>query len=247
MCISNGHGQKALFMPSATQPSPQTFIAKSQIRWYQGAPSIEQLMIPFSIAMGIAPRNSLEINSAGNFSRDSTGLSDINVAWKWRFRNVDTTALNTSRTALITSLQVPSGNEGWSTKSFNPSLGLAHTSIIDRLGLGASIEYKINTGSGARNNPTGMDGKENALNTSASIIWRLSPKKYTASTKGSWYLSAEGSWVVTESGSSIRMGPSLFYEATTWVWEIGWQAYPLNNGNMSKYQGMMASGVRIFF
>lgn len=239
--------QEVLFMPSATQPSPETFVARSQLRYYMGNLSNEQLMVPFSIAGGIAPRHSLSLSSAGNFSDLSSGMSDLNISWKWRFRNLDTTPLNTSRTAVLTSLQLPTGGSDWSTQSFNPSLGLAHTSIIDRFGLGASAEYKINTGNGAKYDPTGIDGKSNALNLSGSVTYRLYPEKYTATTKGAWYLSAEGAWILSDGGSSIRVGPSLFYEATTWVWEVGFQSYPINTGSMTKYNSMLASGFRILF
>lgn len=241
------NAQEVLFMPSATQPSPGTFVGRSQLRYYMGNSSDNQLMIPFSIAGGIAPRHSLSLSSAGNFSNLSSGMSDLNISWKYRFLNIDTSPINTSRTALISSLQLPTGGSNWSTGSFNPLIGLAHTSIIDRFGLGASAEYKFNTGNGAKYNPTGMDGKGDALNLSGSVTYRLYPKKYTVDTKGAWYLSAEGAWTLSDSGSSLRVGPSLFYEATTWVWELGYQGYPINTGSMTKYNGMIASGFRILF
>jgi hypothetical protein len=239
--------QEVLFMHSATQPSPGTFIGRTQTRYYMADDTNQQLMLPFSIAGGIAPRHSLSLSSAGNFSDLASGMSDIDISWKWRFKTVDTSPINTSRTALISSLQVPVMGSDWSTKSFNPSIAVAHTKIIDRFGLGASAEYKINTGQGAKYNPTGMNGVGNALNLSGSVTYRLFPEKYTATTKGAWYLSTEGAWVFSNGDSSIRIGPSLFYEATTWVWEIGFQGYPINTGQMTKYQGMLSSGLRILF
>jgi hypothetical protein len=239
--------QEVLFMPSATQPSPGTFIGRGQVRYYIGDNSNQQLMLPFSISGGITPRHSLSLSGAGNLSHLSSGMSDIDLSWKWRFRNVDSSPINTSRTALISSLQIPVMDGDWSTKSFNPSIGVAHTKIVDRFGLGASAEYKINTGQGAKNDPTGMNGAGNALNLSGSFTYRLFPEKYTTTTKGAWYLSAEGSWVYSEGGSSMRLGPSLFYEATTWVWEIGFQGYPINTGEMTKYDGMISSGFRLLF
>lgn len=241
------NAQEVLFMPSATQPSPRTFVGRSQLRYYMGNSSNEQLMIPFSIAGGIAPRHSLSLSSAGNFSNLGSGMSDLNISWKYRVINIDTSPINTSRTALLTSLQFPTGGSDWSTKSFNPSLGIAHTTIINRFGLGASAEYKFNTGDGAKYDPTGMDGKGDALNLSGSVTYRVYPEKYTAETKGAWYLSAEGAWTLSDGESSLRVGPSLFYEATTWVWEVGFQGYPINTGNMTKYNGMLATGFRVLF
>jgi hypothetical protein len=204
-------------------------------------------MLPFELSLGMFPRHSLTLSSASNFSRSASGLSDLNATWKWRFRNVDTTALNTSRTALLSGLQIPSGSGLWSANSFNPFVGLAHTSVVDRWGWGMSSEYKLNTGAGAEKNVTGMDARGYGLNIMSSLVWRASPAKYQESTKGAWYLSAEGGWVIASGSSSIRVGPSIFYEAKTWVYELGWQLYPLNTGSMLNFKGMLSTGVRVFF
>lgn len=243
--VLSGWGQEVLLLPSATQPSAGTFLGRSQVRWYQG--NYDQISLPFSISGGIAPKHSASISGGGNFSRDGSGMSDLELGWKWRFLTRDSGALDTSRTALLAGVQFPTGTGDWTTGSFNPSLGIAHTKIAGRLGLGASGIYKLNTGRGAKINVDGMDGRGGAWTIGTSATWRLAPETYTAQTKGALYASIEGAWTGTGGGSSIRFGPSIFYEATTWVAEIGWQYYPLNTGNMLRLDSMGIVGLRFFF
>lgn len=241
------YGQEVLLVPSATQPSPGTFLARSQTRWYQGSAQSSQIATPLWISTGVAPRHSVTIATAGNFSPASSGMSDLELSWKWRFLTEDVGVIDTSRTALIAGLQVPSGTGGWGTGSFNPSAGLAHTKIIGRMGMGLSAMYKLNTGRGAQRDPTGENGEGGVWSVGSSATWRLHPHVYMSDTKGALYLAAEGAWTGTPSGNSVRMGPSLFYEASTWVAEVGWQWYPLNTGSMPPLTGMGVLGLRFFF
>jgi hypothetical protein len=204
-------------------------------------------MLPFSISTGFFPRHSLTISSAGNFSKTASGMSDLEVLWKWRFLTKNTGAVDTSRTALLAGVQIPSGTGDWATGSFNPSVGAAHTLIRGRVGFGGYGLYKLNTGSGALLDPTGMNGKGGAWTLGASTTWRIHPASYTAGSKGAWYLAAEGAWTGGAEGDSIRIGPSLFYEAETWVIEAGWQYYPMTTGSMMPVNSMGVVGVRFFF
>lgn len=241
-----GWTQEVLLMPSATQPSVGTFLVRSQLRWYQGGGN-DQLMTPFSISGGVAPKHSVGISGAGNFSQSDSGLSDLDLLWKWRFFTKDSGPLDTSRTALLAGLQFPTGSGVWSTGSFNPSMGIAHTQVTGRLGLGFSGIYKLNTGNGAEVDVTGMDGEGSAWTIGSSATWRLKPGTYTSQTKGAMYISVEGAWAGLGEGNSIRIGPSLFYEVTTWVIEVGWQYYPLNTGDMLPFNSMGIVGLRFFF
>lgn len=241
-------GQEALLGPSATQPSPQTLLYRQQARYYYGKDANNnQLALPVSISLGVIKAHSVSISTAGNFSNESSGLSDINISWKWRFHSKNTGPLNTSRTALISSLQIPTGGEGWSTQSFNPSLGIAHTSIIDRWGLGLFAEYKFNTGSGARYNITGLDSTYDTGVVGGSVLYRISPKKFKSDTRGALYGVVESQGVVNQAGASIQIGPGIMYEAETWVVELGWQFYPVSTGDMPQVSGMGIAGFRLFF
>ncbi len=240
--------QETPLLNSATQPSKGTLLFKQQARVYYGSGSdANQLVLPFSAATGIARGHSLSLSGAGNFDREASGLSDITVAWKWRFQSHNFGPISTTRTALLAGLQIPSGSGGWGTGSFNPSLGLAHTSILGRLGLGIALEYKFNTGQGADRDITGMNSGQNALAIGASAMWRIAPAIYTASTRGAWYLGVEGETVQSADGVSGRLGPSLMYEAETWVFEAGYQLYPINTGEMKDVEGMFFAGFRLFF
>lgn len=241
-------GQESLTIPSATQPSPKTVLYKQQVRYYYGKGGTDnQVALPFSLSFGIAKANSLSISTSGNFSQESSGLSDMTLSWKWRFQSANKGPLNTSRTALLTSLQMPTGTQGWSTGSFNPSLGVSHTSIIDRFGVGLFTEYKFNTGRGAKYDPTGMDSKYNTWAAGGSVLYRITPKKYGLNTKGALYGGVEGLALLNQGGTSLQVGPSLMYEAQTWVCELGWQFYPYNSGSMEKIMGMGVLGFRLFF
>jgi len=240
--------QEAPLTASATQPSKGTFLIKQQVRYYYGQePENNQLSIPFSISTGVERSHSFSVTGSGNFSEAGEGLSDISLFWKWRFHSKDINALDTSRTALIAGIQIPSGTGGWGTGSFNPSIGLAHTSILGRLGLGAGIEYKINTGSGAEYDVSGVNSSYDALSGVLSVLWRVAPASYTSQTKGAWYAGFEGEAIQSGPGTSIRIGPAVMYEADIWVFEAGYQFYPVNTGQMDNINGMVFVGLRLFF
>lgn len=241
-------GQETPLLDSATQPSRGTLLLRQQVRGYYGSGSgANQLSLPFTAATGVARAHSVTVAGAGNFGRAGAGLSDVTLSWKWRFHSHNFGPVNTSRTALIAGLQIPSGTGGWETGSFNPSLGLAHTSILGRLGLGASVEYKFNTGEGAEYDITGMDSGHDAVAVGGSAMWRVAPASYGSGTKGAWYAGVEGEVVQGGGGSMGRVGPSMMYEAETWVIEAGYQFYPFSTGEMIQVDGMVFAGVRLFF
>ncbi len=244
---SPASAQEVLLLPSATQPSPGTFLIRTQVRSYQGPVYGNQIATPFSISMGVFPRHSLTISGAGNFSQAGGGMDDLDALWKWRFYTQDSGPLNTSRTALLTGVQLPTGTDAWSTGGVSPYAGVAHTEIVGRLGLGFASLYKLNTGKGARIDPSGTNSKGGAWQVGASAVWRLHPTTYTAHSTGALYTGLEGAWTGTDQGDSIRFGPILFYEASTWVLEVGWQYYPLNAGGMQLVESMGVVGFRVFF
>lgn len=240
--------QEAPLTPSATQPSPSTVLVRQQSRLYYGQSGLMQFSTPVAASVGIAPRHSLSLWTSANFSPSApSGLSDTSLGWKWRIYNSDTGPIDTSRTAIISGVQVPSGTPGWSTGSFNPYIGIAHTKIVGRLGLGLALEYKQNTGSGAPNDITGLDGSDPATLLSSSALWRVSPAQYSASTLGAWYAGLEAAAIYSGGGTSLRVGPSVMYESSSWVLELGWQLYPLNTGSMAPVGGMVVAGLRWFF
>lgn len=241
-------GQEALLMPSATQPSPTTVLLRQQVRIYYGGSDSRQVSIPATASMGIAPAHSISVGTMANFSESSaSGLSDASLSWKWRIHSLDTGPVDTARTAIVTGLQVPSGTDAWTTGSFNPYMGVVHTRIAGRLGVGMSLEYKLNTGRGADNDITGTDGSSPATIASSSAFWRIYPEKYTASTVGAWYAGMEGAGVYSGDGFSVRLGPVLMFESSSWVLEAGWQMYPVNTGGMVPVSGMVVAGFRWFF
>jgi len=241
-------GQEALLMPSATQPSPATVLLRQQVRMYYGSQASRQVSLPATASFGVAPGHSISVGTMANFSPSSaSGLSDASLSWKWRVHSLDTGPVDTSRTAIIAGLQIPSGTTEWSTGSFNPSAGVVHTRIAGRMGLGASLEYKLNTGRGAANDITGTDGSTPATIASGSALWRVHPVKYTASTPGAWYAGLEGASVYSGPGFSVRLGPVLMFESSSWVIEAGWQIYPVNTGGMVPVRGMAVAGFRWFF
>lgn len=242
------HGQEAPLTPSATQPSPSTALVRQQSRVYYGTAGLMQFSMPFSASVGIAPRHSISLGTSANFSPAyPPGLSDLYMGWKWRVWSSDTGPIDTSRTAILAGVQIPSGSPQWSTGSFNPYVGIAHTKIVGRLGLGVSLEYKQNAGSGAPADITGLDGPEPATLLSASALWRVRPSRYSPSTAGAWYAGLESAAVYSGGGTSVRTGPVLMYESSSWVLELGWQLYPLSTGPMDRVSGMVLVGARCLF
>lgn len=238
--------QETPLTPSATQPSQGTFLLRQQVRYYYGG-GTDQVSLPYSVSTGITRGHSLEISSAGNFTKRTAGVSDLSLVWKWRFHSFNQGPINTSRSALLMGVQVPSGSGGWGTGSFNPAIGISHTTIRGRVGLGGSIAYKFNTGSGAEYDVAGTNSQDDAFVLSGAVMWRVVPAEYTKDSKGVWYLGSEGEFVQSGSGTSIRLGQSLMYEAETWVFEAGCQIYPLNTGAMEDVGGMFFTGAGLFF
>jgi len=246
LCQGTAWAQEAPLTPSATQPSRGTFFLRQQVRYYYGV-GVDQISLPCSVSTGIARGHSLEVSSAGNLKENTAGVSDVSLMWKWRFYSFSQGPIDTSRTAMLMGIQLPSGSGGWGTGSFNPSVGVSHTTIRGRVGLGGSVAYKFNTGEGAEYDVSGTNSDSDALILNGAMMWRMAPAEYTKDTKGAWYFGPEGEVVQSGSGTSVRIGPSLMHEAETWVFEAGYQIYPLNTGAMEDVDGMFFAGVRIFF
>ncbi|MEM1028574.1 MAG: hypothetical protein AAGJ38_10865, partial [Planctomycetota bacterium] len=157
------HAQQSTDMPAAVQPGWEVAIVRQETHYIRtddprpgGFGSVDMIELETTLAYGIGRKSALMLhvpvmvhdleNPAGNPEADGWGLDDITVMLQHRFYQEDVGPIETRRAVLLAGLEVPSYDEGFSSESFDPMLGVAYTRIDGRHGLNASALWKFNTG-----------------------------------------------------------------------------------------------------
>ncbi len=235
--FSTAHAQQSTDMPAAVQPGWEVPIVRQEFHYSRmddpranGFGSVDMLEFETTFAYGVGRKSALMIhvpvvywdleNTAPNPDADGWGLDDITVMFQHRFYQEDVGPIETRRAVLLTGLEVPSYDDGFSSESFDPLLGVAYIRIDGRHGLNASALWKFNTGTGDGFTIEFGDSKFDALKLDASYLYRLSPEAYTAQTTGSHYFQAQllGRYE-TNGDISTMFAPGWMYEGRQWAFE----------------------------
>ncbi len=234
--------QEAINSPAATQPSTGRWVVRGQFRHLDARESprtgderIRRTTQNLSIAYGLRSNLSLTAEvpfqqqrlrdgETGNVKRDY-GIGDVTAQVKWRIHQHDFGPIDTSRFSLIGGVQLPTFMRPFSTESVNPMLGGVYTHVQGLHGFNASAIFKLNTGTGTRNNIGGGDGKADALFYDASYLYRISPATYSPETSGGalyGVLELNGLYE-TNGDNELFLSPGIMYEARSWTVEASVQ------------------------
>jgi len=229
--------QQSTDMPAAVQPGWEVPIVRQEAKYMRtedprpgGLGDIDTLELETTLAYGIGRTSALMLhvpvmyrdldNADLNPDADGWGLDDITVMVQHRFYQNDVGPIETRRVVLLTGLEVPSYDDGFSSDSFDPLLGVAYTRIDGRHGLNASALWKFNTSADDGFNIEFGDSKFDALKLDGSYLYRLSPEAYTAQTTGSHYFQAQllGRYE-TNGDLGLMFAPGWMYEGRQWAFE----------------------------
>lgn len=214
--------QEPVYMEAATQPAVGLGYLRTRFthRSLDGrgdeAGGSEQILAA-RYTYGVRYNVSLNVETAGRvFHPDNrsaeTGLDDPRLFAKWRILQNDLGPVNTVRGSLLGGIELPIQAHSLSSDSADPFAGGVFTAILGRHGLNAAAQWQFNTGS----------GKDSAdeLAVDGSWLYRLTPVRWKADTKASFYTVLEISSRFREDGDrSVHLAPGLLYEARSWAVE----------------------------
>ena len=228
--------QEVTHTPSATAPSPGVLMARQLAHFMRfsgsradGPFTVNQWVSEHVIAMGVTPDLTAmvhvpllyrDFNEPATSRGESTGIGDTTLMAKYRFYQDDRGAIATTRMSLLLGVEVPTYDEGFSSDSFDPLVGVAVTALEGRHGWGAYLQYKWNTGD--RDDPIDFgDQAADAVRLDGSYLYRLAPDAYTATTQASSYLMLEVNGRYETNGDwEVLFSPGVLYEAKRWAVEV---------------------------
>ncbi len=177
------------------------------------------------------------------------GLDEIVVGFKWRLYEHDFGPIDTFRVALLGALETPTGEEAFSSDSWDPSIGLAATYIEGRHGANASLNWKFNTSDIHGHHVRAGMGPDDTLFYNASWLYRLTPAAYTSNTKAATYFILEGNGIYETNGDhEILIAPGFMVEAKHTAIEFSVQLPALQEmDHRPKTDFTITLGIRFLF
>lgn len=233
----SSQAQQSTDMPAAVQPGWEVPIIRQESHYSRmddpregGFGSVDMFEFETTFAYGVGRKSALMVhvpimywdleNSEPEPEADGFGIDDITVMYQHRIYQNDVGPIETRRAVLLTGLEVPSYDDGFSSDSFDPLLGIAYTRIDGRHGFNASALWKFNTGTDDGFAIEFGDSKFDALKLDGSYLYRLSPEAYTAQTTGSNYFQFQALGRYETNGDmQIMIAPGWMYEGRQWAFE----------------------------
>jgi hypothetical protein len=231
--------QEALNMDAATQPSPGVvyLYERARITEYGSRPdgsteSTRRFELDTTILAGLTTDLALVATVPVEWSKDRIadgssdsdfGVGDPEVLFKYRIYKSDSASVDTLRVALLGGVELPSGDNGFTSHSVDPIMGVAATMIRGRHGFNLATRYKLNTnGGGGRDDNFSGDGPADALRYDASYLYRLYPASWATTSDAAFYAVFELNGLYETSGDNeILFSPGLLLEARKAAIEIG--------------------------
>ena len=235
MCAA---AQQTTITPAATQPGDGIVVHRTVVRavsWdvdpeRDGFTDADEVRADVSFAYGLSGDWSLlatipvvhrDFDGAALAGRssDPTGLGDPTVELRHRFVNEPLGPVDTLRVAWFAGVELPLGRSELSSHSFDPYVGIAVTSINDRLGLGAGLSYKATTSATDRPLHPG-DTTADLIRLTGSSAWRVHPAQWGTELEAATYVTCELEVMLETSGDAmVRLAPGILLEAPTYALE----------------------------
>lgn len=231
----HARAQEAIYMPAATQPAKGRFYLRERLRYLRldDDPtglnrSGDQFQLLSQLSYGVSSNVSLEldvpvtyrnISGAAGASIHGIGVEDVTVRAKWRIWKEDYGPLDTGRLSLIGGVNIPTGDDDFSSDSLDFDFGAVYTHITGRHGFNVAAQYRLNTGSEDQPLLIG-EGNADLLRGDASYLYRLSPASFADSPDAALYGVIEfNSYYSTNGDMELFLSPGILYEARTWAFE----------------------------
>jgi hypothetical protein len=250
LVTASAMAQEAPLTPSATQPSPGSWVVRTTARLYTftgGDAAVEREGFlteeRLRLALGITKELSVEANmpffqasledptpaqvaaaqSAGiePFDTDPMGLGDLDLTLKLRLWKEDLGPVDTMRVALFAGTEIPTSTAGFGSRSFDPIVGIASTTILGRHGIGTSLSYRFTTDDASEALLPG-DTLADLVTAQAAYLYRIAPEEFGEAHVGAWYVMAECIANYETNGDiDIDLAPGLLYEGPRFAFEAG--------------------------
>ncbi len=141
-----------------------------------------------------------------------SGFSQAKLRLKHQLYRADLSPVNTWRTSLIGGVALPGTDSEVAPRYASPLLSLVSTAVLGRHGVNAEIGWR------------GQKRADDIFEINASHLYRLSPRTYTADTRGAWYTMLESLNRVSDRSEARYDGAAgILYEAQTWAAEISYR------------------------
>ena len=231
--------QESIITPGATQPAVGNYTLRSQLRFtaYGQSPdnradSSNELSITNIFSLAFAPTLSMDLtlpaivrhtNSDTDSDGADTGFGDLSIGLKWRFWQDDPGPVDTRRLAVLASLEAPTGDDAFSSDSWDPTIGLVYMTISGRHGFNQSFSWKFTTG--ANSDPIAPgEGLSDLFRSDSAYLYRIDPAEYGEQLQAATYLTAElNGQFETNGDSEIFLSPGILYEAPRFALEAAVQ------------------------
>lgn len=195
-----------------------------------------------------APFTYRERDRAGADDRSTSGVGEVATSVKWRVWQNDFGPVDTARFGFFGGMEWPTGQDEFSSASFDPFVGAAFTTIFGRHGFNQSLAWKFTTG-GFENPVYSGESTADELRFDSAYLFRIYPEAYSERFEASWYVVAEVNGTYETNGDhEILFAPGLLYEATGWAAEASVQL-PLtrNLDHRPETDISVVIGVRLLF
>jgi len=233
---SSATAQEVLYTPSATSPGKGIFATRHNVSFEtldgvrpDGAFGVDQYTIDNAIAYGIDadltfmmhfPLTYRDFSEPATSNSETFGLEDMRAMFKYRFYQDDPGNIDTLRISAMGGIELPSYDDGFSSESFDPFVGVALTMIEGRHGVGAHAMYKWNTGDDDYAIDF-ADGSADAVRLDGSYLYRIDPVEYSLETTKSTYIMVElNNRYETNGDFETLLSPGILIEAQNWAAEI---------------------------
>ncbi len=229
--------QEAMFTQAATMPSPGGTIVRNQFMWYKygsnpesGADRIDKLeastIVAYGIDRGWAAYLEVPVAHVRTDHPDGDdghlGIDDVDMMVKWRCYQKDTGGVDTVRVALFGGVEL-SFEDSFSA---NPMIGGVVTMVRGRHGFNQDLSFRLNTDGDEEDN-LGGEGPAEAIAFNTSYLYRIEPARFTSTSTGAWYVTAELNGLYETNGDiELRWAPGLMFEGREFAFEVMLQ-FPL--------------------
>lgn len=255
--------QEATNTPAATQPAQGALYLRQRFQYFRmvddPAPDprdIDKFVSTTSLTYGVRRDIALTLDIPVSYEiRDGAaetdrefGLNDIAISLKYRPVQIDLNPIDSVRFAIFGGVEIPSGDAGFSSMSWDPFIGGVFTAILGRHGVNQAVSYKFNTGSDRGLTRPG-DGPDDALRYDTAYLFRIDPAVYTSDTVAATYLTLELNGLYETNGDNeVLLAPGLLYEARTFALEAT-VGVPIHQDVRRRHENQLivTLGLRILF
>lgn len=212
-------------MSAATQPGQGQMYSRTLFTMEDN----DDYMVHGRLVYGIVSKLALQLDAHYEWLTDKDDYSTAAVRLKYRVLQKDFGPINTWRASVVGGIEFLSNDD--------PATHLAAvtTAIINRQGFNGQIDW------------THYDSQPDEVMLNASHLFRITPAKYSAGTKGAWYTELESLNTVYDNGDyEIDLAPGLLYEARKWAAEISLRL-PIAGNYYDQPSYTLATGLRYLF